>query len=402
MKGFKTGVRRLVCAVCALSIALTAAVSAAAAGPGAALDATAQTLSAADAQQMQQADAALADLTSGEDYAAMPAAERAAAAAEQLEQLADQGLVRRGSIYTDEENGMVTYAYRCGALGGITFEDPDQTDAERFAVMPADSNVNGLLEFSGERYEFVGSAMIYYAFDDTGASNRYPYYAYMQSYWNTLGLTAQLDSSVTVSDLRHMDRYDICILSAHGSYFTYATDYFSNRLRTEPVILLLEESTMLKDLLYGFRLLDHSVIKVNGRYCVTPAFFRASYRSGALDSTIILSETCEFFGVSGSEDYSMADALLAGGAQAVLGFVNNVYTVYSRSVIWDVVNRMLEGQTLRQATDHALNLYGANDLIWYNSKGGKRPHRTAAYAQLRGSENVCLARAAARSASQAA
>ena len=35
-----------------------------------------------------------------------------------------------------------------------------------------------------------------------------------------------------------------------------------------------------------------------------------------------------------------AKALLAGGARAVLGYVNNVYTVYSRSMLWDTVNHL--------------------------------------------------------------
>lgn len=52
------------------------------------------------------------------------------------------------------------------------------------------------------------------------------------------------------------------------------------RLRTQPVILLTERSTLYKDLLYGFDLLCHRVIKVNGRYCITPDFFRSAYWGG--------------------------------------------------------------------------------------------------------------------------
>lgn len=91
------------------------------------------------------------------------------------------------------------------------------------------------------------------------------------------------------------------------------------------MILLTERSTLYKDLLYGFDLLCHRVIKVNGRYCITPDFFRSAYWGGRLDGTIVYSETCEFYGMDGSVDLAMADALLAGGAEAVVGFVNNVY-----------------------------------------------------------------------------
>lgn len=87
----------------------------------------------------------------------------------------------------------------------------------------------------------------------------------------------------------------------------------------------------------------------------------------------MLSETCEFLGVSGSLDTSMADALLAGGAKAVAGYVNNVYTVYSRSMLWDTVNHLILGQTLQESVQHSMDTYGADDLVWYNAQGGKAP-----------------------------
>ncbi len=234
-----------------------------------------------------------------------------------------------------------------------------------------------------------------------------------------------MDSAVTVSDLRQMDRYDLCELSAHGAYYTYQTgllmrrlrtqpvillterstlykdllygfdllchrvikvngrycitpDFFLRRLRTQPVILLTERSTLYKDLLYGFDLLCHRVIKVNGRYCITPDFFRSAYWGGRLDGTIVYSETCEFYGVDGSVDLAMADALLAGGAESVVGFVNNVYAVYARSMLWATVNFMIAGDPVATAVQRSMDLYGTDDLIWYHSQGGRRPHAAAA------------------------
>lgn len=171
--------------------------------------------------------------------------------------------------------------------------------------------------------------MLYYAFDDTVNSSRYPNYAYMQSYWTSVGLDTKLDTTVTVADLRRMNNYDLCVLSTHGAYYTYEYGWLWKRTATAPVLLLTEKSTFWNDLRYGMDLLNHRIIKVNGAYAVTAGFFRAAYRSGALKDTIILSETCEFYGKSGHLDTSMADALLSGGAACVVGYVNNVYTVYS-------------------------------------------------------------------------
>ena len=136
----------------------------------------------------------------------------------------------------------------------------------------------------------------------------------------------------------------------------------------------------------GFDLLAHRVVKVNGMYAVNGDFFRSAYRGNG----IVLSETCEFYGKNGHVDTSMADGLLAGGAKAVMGYVNNVYSVYSRSMLWAAVNRMIEGETLEQAVDYAKSIYGTDDIIWYNEQGGRRPHVAASYAMLSGDRSAAL------------
>lgn len=47
--------------------------------------------------------------------------------------------MRRDSIRTDEENGMVSFTYRCGVLGGILLTLPDELDEMTF-----DAGNNGL------------------------------------------------------------------------------------------------------------------------------------------------------------------------------------------------------------------------------------------------------------------
>ena len=389
--------RRLLCAVCAVVLLVVSAVPAAwAAEPDAADTAPVQSLTASDVTEMQQADAAVTALTDSADYAGMSVPDRKAAALEQLDELVQQGLVEKGSIYADEENGMVSFSYTCGALGGILLEDPDEenTAADLQLAETAQQTVqNGT----------YGTAMLYYAFDNTVNSSRYPNYAYMQTYWTSVGLDTKLDTTVTVSDLRHMNNYDLCVLSTHGAYYTYEYGRLWKRTATAPVLLLTEKSTFWNDLRYGADLLSHRIIKVNGAYAVTAGFFRAAYRNGALKDTIILSETCEFYGKSGHLDTSMADALLAGGAACVGGYVNNVYSVYSRSMLWATVNRLLEGDTVREAVDFGLKLYGTDDIIWYNNQGGRRPHAVASFPILSGNQSAQLpAVAAAQSAQQAA
>lgn len=390
---------RFLCALCALAVLISALFPVSVLAAEGTDTAASAPLTTEDAREMQQADAAVTALTDSDTYADMTRSQRTDAAVEQLQQLAEQGLVDRRSIYVDEANGMVSFSYSCGALGGILVADLDEENA---VVAASDMPGIDLHELSNAPKGDLGTAMIYYAFDNTVNSSRYPYYSYMKSFWTAMGLRTRLDTSVTVSDLRRMGNYQLCILSAHGSYYTYTTGLLFRRTRTEPVILLTEESTMARDLYYSLDLMTHRVIKINGLYCITPAFFRAAYRGGQLKNTIVLSETCEFLGVDSSVDISMADALLAGGAKAVAGYVNNVYTVYSRSMLWDTVNQLILGQTLEEAVQHAQDTYGSDDLVWYNAQGGRRPHAAAAYLRLFGDAEVRLIEPAETAAVQQA
>ena len=353
--------RRTLCAVCAFAFLLTLAGPAAYAAGEAAPAAT--ELTQAQAAAMAQADAAMSELLDSSSYEAMSVDQRQAAAQAQLDQLASQGLVQSGSIRYDEENGMLSFTYDCGVLGGVLLTGwEDEPFVDLPLEMPA--GLPGPLDAQND-VRPLGNAIIYYAFDDTVNSSRYPSYLTMQEAWNGWGLSTTLDTDVTVADLRHMDDYDLCILSTHGAYYTYTTGWLFKQVRTAPVLLLREESSFWDDLRYGFDLLTHRVIKVNGNYCVTPDFFSAAYRDGQLEGTMVFSETCEFFGGSNILDLSMSNALLDAGARAVVGFVNNVYAVYSRNMLWGTVNQLIMGQNILQAVDAAAATYGPDDIYWY-------------------------------------
>ena len=106
---------------------------------------------------------------------------------------------------------MVSFSYSCGVQGGILVDDPEEENAAvTLSQMPSVDQQ----EMSNAPRGNLGSAMIYYAFDNTVNSSRYPYYSYMKGFWTAMGLNTRIDTMVTVADLRRMDRYDLCILSA--------------------------------------------------------------------------------------------------------------------------------------------------------------------------------------------
>ena len=114
--------RRLLSAVCAIALAFTIVCPAVAAAPEDTTGTT-QTLTASEVKEMQQTDAAVTALTDSAAYAGMSEEERQVAALAQLDELAAQGLIKKDSIYVDAKNGMVSFTYSCGALGGILLTD---------------------------------------------------------------------------------------------------------------------------------------------------------------------------------------------------------------------------------------------------------------------------------------
>ena len=120
---------------------------------------------------------------------------------------------------------MVSFTYRCGVLGGILLTLPDELDEMTFDAgdnglraprdiaqrtprteMPLTDDVRQAAEARQYREnalpETIGRAAIYYAFDNTVNSSRFPYYSYMQGFWEGMGLRTTMNTRVTLSDLR--------------------------------------------------------------------------------------------------------------------------------------------------------------------------------------------------------
>ena len=114
----KTNSHRFLCALCALTVFISALFPASAFAAQAA-DTVAQTTltTRPDAGRCSQADSAVTALTGSDAYAEMTRAQRLDAAVAQLQQLAEDGLVSARSLHVDKENGMVSFVYSCGGAG---------------------------------------------------------------------------------------------------------------------------------------------------------------------------------------------------------------------------------------------------------------------------------------------
>ena len=143
-----------------------------------------QSLSATDVREMQQADAAVTALTGGsDDCTQMTEDERTDAALQQLEALTRAGPCEAGLCVhrCRKRHGQLYLQLR---RAGRHLCSPTR---RRRTPPPCRSWTRDQLQELAENKR-VGTAAIYYAFDNTINSARYPYYAYMQTYWDSVGL----------------------------------------------------------------------------------------------------------------------------------------------------------------------------------------------------------------------
>ena len=105
---------------------------------------------------------------------------------------------------------------------------------------------------------------------------------------------------------------------------------------------------------------------------------------------MIFSEACEFFGTGKRHRPVHVHRPAGRRGQRRAGFVNNVYAIYSRSMLWGTVNQLIMGKNILQAVDAAAATYGLDDIYWYLSQGGTTPHRYASFALVHGNDTATL------------
>jgi hypothetical protein len=163
-------------------------------------------------------------------------------------------------------------------------------------------------------------------------------------------------------------------MSTHGSTFTWSEGFGEWKTTYQyPALCLAETCSRENDLKYAEELHTKQIARIDGRYWLLPSFFQNAYADDALSGTVIFSESCEFMGKEDSVDYSMADALLSCGAEAVVGYHNLVYSGYGRVFMRTFVEEMLLGATTDQAFAAAKRENGENHDVWYYKYYSYRP-----------------------------
>ena len=275
----------------------------------------------------------------------------------QLSKLEEENLIADGSIVYNSDNNTFTFQYESGALGAIAINGFGNTSEYTMNL--------DLVDINAEAINSEIDAIILWSFNQAwdDPTFRTNFYLDVVEDWVSLGVDATIDRTATVEDYKKLSQYEIIVISAHGTYYTYKTGFvYSSKL---PSIVLTEYATKEKDALYADDLKMHRIGKISVQggtmYTILPDFWSFYYGSSDLDGSFVFSESCEFAGAYNDVNTQMFDAILSASAESVIGFHNSVMAEYSRNLMHYYVSSLIAGYTTEEALEMAKDVYGEND-----------------------------------------
>lgn len=295
---------------------------------------------------------------------------------EVLQELSKQGVLNDGTLNYDENNELFSFEYSDGSLGGVSLKQFDD-----------ELNSHPVKAVSGEddpSIYTVGdglNAIVLNGFENT--SYRRDYYEKLESDWDSRGLETSVDVSVTVSDLKRLTPFDVIVFAMHGSLYNNNPVLCLNQTVTSDTDKETKDDRKSKYIAKVYYPDDKCYA-----YWILPAFFNCYYSNDELKTSVIFSETCEFFGddsISTTPDYTMANTLDKISSGAIIGYHNSVGADYSRNVMKTTIDTALGGGNINDALEKAKDTYGDNDNLEDKSKG-----KYIAYPIIVGNQNATL------------
>ena len=183
--------------------------------------------------------------------------------------------------------------------------------------------------------------------------------------WSTKGLETTLHENPIITDYKTLLRdKDLIVLALHGAYTETSHFFF---WRKQSVWVVTEDITKIKDKEYKQDIKEKRVIKSYSKeegkwkYAITAEFFNHYYKNNGLENSIVFMGNCVGFGVGESNtntDYGLSSKLLNLGANAVIGFKNEVNLLYGGGILRTTVEKLLEGMTIKSALELAKEKHG--------------------------------------------
>ncbi len=278
-----------------------------------------------------------------------------------LSNMEDDGIIKKDCTSYYEEDNYIYYQYINGVKGLITLENFDDHTVglrsetlngeydKKYPICRPDANIAG-------KYNKNPSALVMMGLGQPDYEDNI--YKLSKS-WTSDGLHTDVDNDVTVKEMAEkLAGYDFIYILLHGNYQPKVSD--------TQLIFIKEKRTPQKDNDYAADLNNHNLLhnptQDGTYYIITGDFFSDHYSAGKkLDNSIVFVGCCRGYKTNDNLVRQFADS----GAKAVIGATETVWTDYEIRIINEFVCRLLCGNTVNEALDHAKSAVGKDELDYY-------------------------------------
>ncbi len=307
------------------------------------------------------------------DYDSLSIDEKKERMVAELEELANRGLILKGSIFY--EDGSIWFKYPDGYSGGVMLEDRPEgfsgnANIDNYVLsidnynMPRTVNI---ADFSDINYPFKESDIknlglkAKYMFglcesSDTSSE----YYDTLNRYqrnrneWDKQHIKVDIDDYCTVEDFKTgLLGYDIIFIEEHGAIedktpIIVTREIFNNSLYMDD-----------RNNLCTYK------EKNNIYWSIKPSFFEKYYVNSLSDSIVWIG-ACKGYKYDG-----LVKAFENCGADAVIGYSDSVLTDYDARLHDAFVYSLMHGDKVSDALEFAKSVWKENDKIFYEQYGKK-------------------------------
>lgn len=262
----------------------------------------------------------------------------------------------------DEIQQKYIFTYKSGILGAISLKNTDDEIAPCFSSRNgfATYQVNNIthdmyskIDLNSSLNNDIVNVELVYFLDNTYDS----YFNDINDEWDSNTVKFSKNTNATVDTLRKLHNKELYILAMHG------TEY-NGRIG----LTFREDGRKLK---YWNDLRKQDIAKEWNEkgeqwYIVFPSFFKNNYSKGAFKGSVVIIESCCFFGCDCSNKgiYSGYSDVFTDylKVDAVLGFRNTVLASYASDITKTVLDNMLiNGSCIQDALNNAIERYGNDD-----------------------------------------
>ena len=350
------------------------------------------TLSPKEIGQTETVNKRLEDMRNADEYIASDDTIQAKIALQEVNKLADEKYIEKGSINYNADEGMISYVlasgiFACEKVGGF---DPDIDEfalVNQLSANPSQAIDSTVIKSKSETNDTIDGLVLFAMTDRQIQLNRCKE---LEKSWDSSGVQTKVDLTVTLDDLTSLKGYEFVYFKMHGIFcqWKYADNWiFGYESITTSWICLEQKQNAVFDKKYDEDLVNHRIGYINGQYMIAPDFFKAHYKNGDLDGDIYFLGCCELMGKDDNVNEAWTDALDSISLEAFIGMHNKNYSNYNLDLVDILMNKLIEGNTVQTAFNASIEMCGKNDETWFGlCEEGHPP----AYPLLRGNKNATL------------